>query len=52
MLEIRVKETTFVETHCDLAEGLVASVIAMVAVAAILTWWTWNERKSAEPHAP
>ena len=52
MLESRVKETTLVETHSDLAEGLVASVIAMVAVAATLTWWTWNERRGAEPRAP
>lgn len=52
MLESRVGESALVETHADLAEGLLPWVIAMAAVAAVLTWWTWNERKGAEPRAP
>ena len=51
-LENRVGESSLIETHSGLAEGLLPWVIGMVVVAALLTWWTWNERKGAEPRAP
>ena len=51
-LEGRVGESALAETHSGLAEGLLPWAIAMVAVAALLTWWTWNERKGTEPRAP
>jgi len=37
-LEERVAETRLVETHVDLAEGLLPWVIGLVVVAAVLLW--------------
>lgn len=51
-LEHRVGGNDLIETHSDLAEGLLPWVIAMVVVAAVLLWWNWNEKKAAEPRAP
>ncbi len=49
-LEERVAETQLVETHIDLAEGLLPWVIGLVVVAAALFWW--NRRERAEHRAP
>lgn len=49
-LEERVAETKLVETHIDLAEGLLPWVIGLVVVAAVLLWW--NRRERAERRAP
>ena len=46
-LEERVAETRLVETHADLAEGLLPWVIGLVVVAAVLLWWTYQERKES-----
>jgi glucan phosphoethanolaminetransferase (alkaline phosphatase superfamily) len=51
-LESRVGGNDLIETHSNLAEGLLPWVFAMVAVAAVLLWWNWNEKKTAAPRAP
>lgn len=38
-LEERVSESALIETHADLAEGLLPWVIGMVLIAAVLFWW-------------
>ena len=42
-LEGRVTETALVETHTDMAEGLLPWVAALVVVAAVLLWWNYRE---------
>jgi len=49
-LERRVSESALVETHADLAEGLLPWVIGMVVVAAVL--FLWNARKAPAKRAP
>ena len=52
-LEERVAESKLVETHADLAEGLLPWVIGLVVVAAVLLWWNYQERKvSKENRSP
>lgn len=51
-LQDRVKQTALIQTHADLAEGLVPWVFALFLIAAVLTWWSWNERAAAAPRAP
>jgi hypothetical protein len=52
-LEERVRETELIETHADLAEGLVPWVFSLFLIAAVLLWWNWNEREAAAtPRAP
>lgn len=52
-LEERVAESKLVETHADLAEGLLPWVIGLVVVAAVLLWWNYQERKvSKESRSP
>ncbi|RYV52706.1 DUF2231 domain-containing protein [Pengzhenrongella frigida] len=51
-LEHRVGENALIETHSELAEELLPWAIAMVAVAAVLLWWNWNERTATTPRAP
>lgn len=51
-LESRVGESSQIETHSQLAEGLLPWVIALFVVAAVLLWWNWSERKPAAPRAP
>ena len=50
--EEHVKESSLIETHSQLAEGLFPWVFALVVVAAVLLWWNWNERKAPAPRAP
>lgn len=49
--EERVGESSLVETHSQLAEGLLPWVLGLVLVAAALLWWNWNERKATAPRA-
>jgi len=51
-LQERVKETPLIETHIEMAEGLLPWVFGLAVVAAVLLWWTWNERGAASPRAP
>jgi glucan phosphoethanolaminetransferase (alkaline phosphatase superfamily) len=51
-LKERVKETTLVETHAEMAEGLLPWVFVLFLVAAVLLWWNWNESEGAAPRAP
>jgi hypothetical protein len=51
-LRERVKETSQVQTHADMAEGLLPWMFALVLVAAGLLWWNWNERGATAPRAP
>ena len=48
-LEERVSESALVETHADLAEGLLPWVIGLVVVAGVLLWWNWSERSPRKP---
>lgn len=48
-LEERVSESGLVETHADLAEGLLPWVIGLVVVAGVLLWWNWSERSARKP---
>lgn len=53
-LEERVTETNLVETHADMAEGLLPWVIGLVVVAAVLLWWNYREvtGRAASPRSP
>ncbi|QYF72963.1 DUF2231 domain-containing protein [Cryobacterium sp. PAMC25264] len=48
-LEERVSESALIETHADLAEGLLPWVIGLVVVAGVLLWWNWSERSPRKP---
>lgn len=50
-LEERVTETSLVEEHADLAEGLLPWVIGLAVVAAVLLWWTIRERRAEKTDA-
>ncbi|WP_104090579.1 DUF2231 domain-containing protein [Cryobacterium sp. N19] len=49
-LEERVSESALIDTHADLAEGLLPWVIGMVLIAAVLFWW--NLKKAPTTRAP
>jgi len=51
-LEKRVGKSPLIQTHSNLAEGLLPWVFGLVVVAAVLLWWNRNERKAATPRAP
>jgi len=51
-LEERVGESSLIETHANLAEGLLPWVVGLVVVAAVLLWWNRNERQAAAARAP
>ncbi|MBC7441696.1 MAG: hypothetical protein H7311_04110 [Ramlibacter sp.] len=42
-LEERVAENSLIETHANLAEGLLPWVIGLAVVAAVLLWWNYRE---------
>ena len=42
-LEERVAETALVETHTEMAEGLLPWVAGLVVAAALLLWWNYRE---------
>ncbi len=49
-LQERVSESALIDTHADLAEGLLPWVIGMVVVAGVL--FLWNLKKSSTPRTP
>ena len=51
-LQERVGESSLIETHSNLAEGLLPWVFVLVVVAAVLLWWNRSEREGATPRAP
>jgi chromate transport protein ChrA len=51
-LKERVKETSLIQAHADMAEGLAPWVFALFLIAAVLLWWNWNEREDPAPRAP
>lgn len=51
-LQERVKETSLIETHGEMAEGLAPWVFLLVLVAGVLLWWNWNESRATTPRAP
>jgi hypothetical protein len=51
-LEERVPETALIETHAEMAEGLLPWVFGLAVVAGVLLWWNWNESKANPPRAP
>ena len=51
-LQERVKGSSLIQTHADLAEGLLPWVFALFLVASVLLWWNWNEREATAPRAP
>ena len=51
-LKERVKETSLVQTHADMAEALVPWVFVLFLVAVFLLWWNWNESEATVPRAP
>ena len=51
-LEERVAETPLIETHAEMAEGLLPWVVGLVIVAAVLLWWNRSEHSDAAPRAP
>ena len=51
-LQERVKETSLVQTHVDMAEGMAPWVIGLFLVAAVLLWWNWNEHQATAARAP
>src|SRR5450756_2375931 len=48
----RGKETSLIQTHAEVAEGLAPWVFVLFIVAAVLLWWSWNEREATAPRAP
>jgi hypothetical protein len=51
-LQERVKETSLIETHGEMAEGLAPWVFALVVLAGVLLWWNWDESRATAPRAP
>ena len=51
-LQKRVGESSLIETHSNLAEGLLPWVFGLVIVAAVLLWWNRSARKGATLRAP
>jgi len=49
-LEQRVSESSLIETHADLAAGLLPWIVGLVVVAVALLWWNFKERPA--PRAP
>lgn len=45
-LEERVGENGLIETHSELADGLLPWVIGLVVVAAALLWWNIREKRA------
>ena len=45
-LEARVEENALIETHAELADGLLPWVIGLVVVAGALLWWNLREKRA------
>jgi len=51
-LQERVTETSLIQAHADVAEGLVPWTIVLFVVAAVLFWWYRNEIDTKPSRAP
>ena len=51
-LQERVKGSSLIETHSELAEGLLPWIFGLVMVAGVLLWWNRSEHKDIAPRAP
>lgn len=51
-LRERVGESPLVQTHANIARGLLPWTLVLFIVAAVLLWWNWNEQKATAPRAP
>jgi hypothetical protein len=51
-LEKRVSESPLIETHAQLAEGLLPWVFGLFVVAAVLLWWNFRDRTDTKSRAP
>ncbi|NMM25652.1 MAG: hypothetical protein HHJ11_19625 [Phycicoccus sp.] len=51
-LQERIPETPLIETHIEMAEGLLPWVFGLAVVAAVLLWWGWDEREATSPRDP
>ena len=45
-LQERVRESSLVHTHAEMAEGLAPWVFVLVVLAGVLLWWNWDEAKT------
>jgi hypothetical protein len=50
-LQARVGKNPLIQTHAELADGLLPWVIGLVLVAAALLWWNIRERRRANASA-
>ncbi|MEO6143281.1 MAG: DUF2231 domain-containing protein [Dermatophilaceae bacterium] len=51
-LQERVKDSSLVSTHADLAEGLLPWVVVLFLASVVLLWWSRQERAGEAPRAP
>lgn len=51
-LQERVKGSSLISTHADLAEGLLPWIFVLFVASAVLLWWSRHERKGNAPRAP
>ena len=51
-LQERVKDSSLISTHADLAEGLLPWIFVLFVASAVLLWWERTERKGEVPRAP
>jgi len=51
-LKERIAGSSLIETHAQLAEGLLPWVAGLVVVAAVMLWWYWDEHTATSPRAP
>lgn len=51
-LRERIGDSPLIETHAEIAEGLLPWVVVLFVVAAVLLWWNWGERAAGPPRAP
>jgi len=51
-LQERVKDSSLISTHADLAEGLLPWVFLLFVASCVLLWWNRAERTGNAPRAP
>ncbi|MEP7033974.1 MAG: DUF2231 domain-containing protein [Actinomycetota bacterium] len=51
-LQERVKDSSLISTHADLAEGLLPWIFVLFVASAVLAWWSRHERKGSAPRVP
>jgi hypothetical protein len=50
-LQERVKDSSLISTHADLAEGLLPWIFVLFVVSGVLLWWNRAERTGKSPRA-